>query len=110
MILVTQWSRRLEGIACWREGHFDAILMDIQMPVMDGLTAVRKIREVEGAEGRVRTPIIMVSANAMPEHVRASLDAGADGHLAKPITAECLFAALTQIDEPEPDADTQRAA
>ena len=63
---------------------FDLVLMDMQMPVMDGLTATRLIREREGAKGRARVPLIMLTANAMPEHVTASLEAGADAHLAKP--------------------------
>ncbi|MBI1408295.1 MAG: response regulator [Caulobacter sp.] len=71
---------------------FDMILMDLQMPVMDGLTAIARIRQAEG--GR-RTPIWALSANALPEHIRASSEAGADGHLTKPVSAEALFEALT---------------
>ena len=69
---------------------FDLILMDMQMPVMDGLTAIREIR----AGQNVRTPIWALSANALPEHMRASADAGADGHLTKPVSAEALFEVL----------------
>jgi PAS domain S-box-containing protein len=74
--------------------EFDVILMDMQMPVMDGLTAIRVIREQERATGAHRTPILALTANAMPEHARASLDAGADGHLSKPIAAERLVEAV----------------
>jgi PAS domain S-box-containing protein len=73
---------------------FDVILMDMQMPVMDGLTAVRLIREREQATGASRTPILALTANAMPEHTQASLDAGADGHLSKPIAAAKLVEAV----------------
>ena len=76
------------------KGAFDAVLMDIQMPVMDGITATRRIREFERERGAAPTPIIMLSANAMPEHVEASRSAGADRHLAKPVSPPQLFAAL----------------
>src|SRR5436190_13192511 len=56
-----------EAIERWREGDFDLVLMDMQMPVADGLTAVRAIRLLE--QGGPRTPILMLTANAMPEHV-----------------------------------------
>ena len=71
-------------------GHFDLILMDMQMPVMDGLTAISAIRRREERAGR-RTPIYTLTANAMPEHAEASTKAGADGHVTKPITAERLL-------------------
>ena len=92
----------------WRDNAFDIIFMDIQMPVMDGLTAVRTIREAERQSGRARTPILMVSANALPEHVDASLAAGADGHVAKPVTAERLFSAIRRL--ASGDADASAAA
>ena len=75
------------------------ILMDMQMPVMDGLAAVREIRELEAASGAPRVPIIMLTANARPEHVRASREAGADLHLEKPITSATLFSAIAQASE-----------
>ena len=76
---------------------FDIILMDMQMPVMDGLTAVRRIREATSPCRDV--PIVMMTANAMREHVEASRTAGADVHLAKPITAETLFSAMNEAME-----------
>jgi PAS domain S-box-containing protein len=77
-----------------RQSRFDVILMDMQMPVMDGLTATRAIR---GAEfGGPRTPIIMLSANAMAEHRYEALAAGADLHVAKPVTAASLLAGIAQ--------------
>jgi CheY-like chemotaxis protein len=73
---------------------FDIVLMDMQMPVMDGLTAVREIRKREAAVAAPRLPIIMLTANAMPEHIADAGAAGADLHLGKPFTAQALFDAI----------------
>jgi len=73
---------------------FDVVLMDTQMPVMDGLTAIRAIRTREQAAGGGRIPIISLTANAMPHQVEACLEAGADLHLAKPITVTALFESI----------------
>jgi PAS domain S-box-containing protein len=74
---------------------FDLVLMDMQMPVMDGLTAVRAIRRASSPAARL--PIIVLSANALSEHVQASLEAGADAHVSKPITADSLILAITRL-------------
>jgi PAS domain S-box-containing protein len=81
--------------------NFDVILMDMQMPVMDGLTAVRAIRAREAGMGPARVRIISLTANAMPEHTEASRQAGADGHLTKPIAADKLIAAVLASGEDE---------
>ena len=73
---------------------FDLVLMDMQMPVMDGLTAISRIRAAQAGRGLPRTPILTLTANAMPEHAAASLTAGADGHVTKPITADALLLAV----------------
>jgi two-component system, sensor histidine kinase len=75
--------------------------MDMQMPVMDGLTAVRAIRAREAGMGPARVRIISLTANAMPEHTEASRQAGADGHLTKPIAADKLIAAVLASGEDE---------
>jgi two-component system, sensor histidine kinase len=75
---------------------FDIVLMDMQMPVMDGLSAVKEIRRLEAAKTKPRLPIIMLTANAMPEHIADAMDAGADLHLGKPFTAQSLFEAMDQ--------------
>ena len=75
---------------------FDLVLMDMQMPVMDGLTAVREIRRLEAAHAKPRLPIIMLTANAMPEHIADATAAGADRHLGKPFTAQALFDAIAE--------------
>ncbi len=80
-----------------RRSSFDLVLMDMQMPELDGLAATQAFREWESASGRARTPVIMLTANAMDEHVRASLAAGADRHLSKPIRAEDLLHAMAQL-------------
>ena len=79
------------AVEAWERGDFDLVLMDMQMPVMDGLTAIGEIRGRERCSGRPRTAIYALTANAMPDHARASDAAGADGHLTKPITADALF-------------------
>jgi len=82
------------AIEAWETGDWDVILMDIQMPCLDGPTAVRMIRERERATGRARTPILALTANAMPHQVADYMAAGMDGHIAKPIEALHLFEAL----------------
>jgi CheY-like chemotaxis protein len=81
----------------WSRGDFDIILMDLQMPVMDGLTATREIRSREASQSRTRTPIVAVTANAMAHHVDECLSAGMDAHVAKPIRAPELFETMTRM-------------
>jgi len=88
-----------DAVEAYRVVAPNLILMDMQMPVMDGLAAVRAIRELEASSGAPRVPIIMLTANARPEHVRASREAGADLHLEKPITGSTLFSAIAQASE-----------
>ncbi len=80
-----------------RPGGFDVILLDIQMPEMDGIAAARAIRQEEAAAGRPRTPILAVSANAMAHQVAEYLAAGMDGHVAKPIEIDSLQANLERV-------------
>jgi len=75
----------------------DVILMDMQMPVMDGLEATRRIRANEQDAGQSRTPIIMVTAHAMRHHVTAAYVAGVDGFVAKPITPTRLLEAIREV-------------
>jgi signal transduction histidine kinase/CheY-like chemotaxis protein len=82
--------------AC-RTYAFDLVLMDIQMPVMDGLTATRQIRALEAGRSGLRTPIISLTADAMPAQVQEAFAAGTDRHLAKPVTAAALIACLTSV-------------
>ena len=70
--------------------------MDIRMPVMDGLTATRKIRE-SGREDGKTVPIVAMTANVFEEDVRKSLDAGMDAHLSKPIEITQMYAVLDSM-------------
>jgi len=85
------------GLECFERQVFDLVLMDMQMPVMDGLTATRAFRALEAADpARVRTPIALLSANAMEQHRLQGAEAGADLHISKPITPESLIAGVHQ--------------
>jgi len=81
-------------VEAWEAGDWDVILMDVQMPVMDGVTAAALIRQKEMASARPRTRIVALSANAMAHQVSEYLAAGMDGHVAKPIEAMALYNAL----------------
>jgi signal transduction histidine kinase/ActR/RegA family two-component response regulator len=96
------------AVEAWRTGDFDVILMDIQMPVMDGIAAAKAIRAAEKAEQRPRTPILALTANALVHQVEEYLGAGMDGHVAKPIEISKLYDAMSRaLSGP---ADTAEAA
>jgi signal transduction histidine kinase/CheY-like chemotaxis protein len=82
------------AVEAWENGEWDVILMDVQMPIMDGPSATRAIRAAEAASGRPRTPIIALTANAMSHQIAEYLVCGMDGHVTKPIEAMKLFQAL----------------
>jgi signal transduction histidine kinase/CheY-like chemotaxis protein len=85
----------LEVLRQLETGHYDVVLMDVQMPEMDGETATRQIRARGGAWARL--PIIAMTANAMPEHRAAYLAAGMSDHVSKPIHTAQLAAALARV-------------
>lgn len=93
---ITKATDGLQAVQAHAHEAFDLILMDMQMPVMDGLEAVWRIRAAEAASGARRTPIVMLTANAGPEHVAAGRAAGADAHLTKPISPARLFEAIAE--------------
>jgi signal transduction histidine kinase/ActR/RegA family two-component response regulator len=95
-VRLTQAHNGAQALDAWRAESFDLILMDMQMPVLDGLEATRLLRLEEAASGRPRTPVVMLSANAMRHHVAQAHEAGSDLHLAKPVSPGSLFAALQQ--------------
>ncbi len=80
----------------WRDGAYDLVLMDIQMPVMDGIDAARAIRAAETENGRARTPIVALTANALSHQIEEYLAAGMDGHVAKPIEIAKLYEAISR--------------
>jgi len=90
-VALTSVEDGARAVQACRDADFDLILMDMQMPVMDGLTAIREIRLHEAALGLARIPIVMLTANALPEHVALAEAAGADRHLAKPFDAAELL-------------------
>ncbi len=83
-----------EAVEAWAVGGWDLVLLDIQMPVMDGLEAVGAIRRREAAAGSPRTPIVALTANAMNHHVAEYAAAGFDAVAAKPVQLEALIAAM----------------
>ena len=80
-----------EAVRCFAEnlqGTFDIILMDVMMPKMNGYEATKAIRSIQNRPDAVVIPIIAMTANAFAEDVQASLDAGMNGHLSKPIVVD----------------------
>ncbi len=85
----------LEAVESWRQQSFDLILMDVQMPEMDGLEATRRIREEEKASGN-HIPIIAMTAHAMSGDRERCLEAGMDDHITKPVTRKVLSDAIAR--------------
>jgi PAS domain S-box-containing protein len=90
-----------EALRAYMTEDFELVLMDMQMPVMDGLAATRAIRDFEATRpDHRRTPIVMLSANAMRQHVDEAIAAGADFHLAKPVSLASLRGAVARALNP----------
>ena len=77
------------------EEYYDMILMDIQMPVMNGYEAVKAIRQLPGKRGSI--PVVALTANAFEEDRKKALDAGMNGHIAKPLNMERLLLTMGEI-------------
>ena len=89
-----------EGLALAEGAPFDVVLMDIQMPDMDGMEAVAELRRREAAAGRKPVPVLAVTANAMSDQVAGYLASGFAGHVAKPLRVETLLAAIVAALDP----------
>jgi signal transduction histidine kinase/AmiR/NasT family two-component response regulator len=83
-----------DAVIAWEQGDWDLILMDVRMPVMDGPSAARFIREGETRSGRPRTPIVALTANVMAHQVEQYRAIGMDGFVAKPVEIRALFEAI----------------
>ena len=89
-----------EAVAKWQEGRFDIVLMDLMMPVMDGYEATRRIRAAEAAQGRVRTPVVALTADCEASVRKKCLDAGMDDILAKPVRLSAIEELLGRCSAP----------
>lgn len=99
------------ALEAWEREDWDLILMDVQMPELDGPGAARRIREREWSSSRPRTPIIAVTANGMETQKAEYRAAGMDGIVVKPIDAGQLFSAIEQVlSEADDERRLQRAA
>ncbi len=111
---VTIAANGLEGVTAYADDRFELILMDIQMPVMDGYTATQRIRALQNAsgrqDGRTRIPIVALTANAMVGQLEECLAAGMDGLLTKPIDVERLEQTLRHWGMARPAAPRPHAA
>ena len=101
---VTLAQNGLEAFSCWQAGKFDAILMDVDMPVMNGFEATAKIREGERTRGG-RIPIIAMTAHAMKGDREDCIKHGMDGYISKPIDTEVLWHELESINLRSSGAD-----
>lgn len=106
--VVTSCENGQESVATFQREPFDLILMDLQMPIMDGLSATRAIRETERVSGRVKTPLVVLSANVSPDDRASTALAGADAHIGKPIRADELIGTIVAVLEPPEPAGLPR--
>ena len=105
---VTLAVNGLDAIALAAREHFDVVLMDVQMPVMDGIEATRRIRALPPPAGNV--PVLALSANAMALDLKRYMAAGMNGALTKPIDWPQLFEALAKYGPPGESAKTHEDA
>ena len=93
-----------EGIEKFRAHHYDLILMDIQMPIMDGFEATKAIRQIELEEGRKRVPIIAMTAHAIAGYANKCIEGGMDDYIAKPIRKGNLLKMIAKWTESKSQA------
>ena len=103
--MTSEWAKNgQEAVELFQRseaGHFDAVLMDMRMPVMDGLTATREIRALDRPDAAA-IPIIALTANAFEEDVQHCIEAGMNAHLSKPVEMELLKNKLADLLAPRP--------
>ncbi|MFG0380701.1 PAS domain S-box protein [Pseudomonas sp. zbq_18] len=107
---VTTASDGEQALAAFVGGRFDVLLMDVQMPRMDGLEATRRIRRHEQAHGLQPTPIIALTASVLEQDRRAAREAGMDGFASKPLEMDKLLAEMARLIGLAPEAATPPAA
>jgi CheY-like chemotaxis protein len=86
-----------EACSLFKSDKYDVVLMDVQMPLMDGREATRAIREWEKMEGKKATPIIALTAHAVKEEIDYCIEAGCDTHLSKPVKKETLISTIKSL-------------
>jgi CheY-like chemotaxis protein len=101
--LLTKWGHDVtiaengqETIELWRNHSFDIILMDVQMPILDGLEATQRIRELEKKTGQ-HIPIVAMTARAMKGDRERCLESGMDEYVSKPVRKDELYRALSSV-------------
>ena len=108
---VTMVENGEQAVSRFQAEPFDLVLMDMQMPVMDGYAATLAIRRWEDASGRVRTPIIALTASALTQDTERSLQAGCDLHVSKPFKRAQLLEAIASLaSPPDPEEDALEEA
>lgn len=103
-------SNGVDAMEIFASGDWDLVLMDIHMPVMDGIEATRQIRALELKTGRARTPILALTADALAHQVAEYGALGFDGHVAKPLEVSALFEAIASALEAEDPSSVMAAS
>jgi CheY-like chemotaxis protein len=85
------------GVEAYQASEYDAVLMDMEMPVMSGLQATREIRQIEDGFHLGYTPILFLSGNESADQIDMGYQVGGDGHLSKPFTSTALIKALDSL-------------
>jgi CheY-like chemotaxis protein len=97
---VTFANNGIEAVAAFRQSRFDVVLMDVQMPEMNGIEATASMRRLEAETGRPHTPIVALTAHAMKGDREKYLGLGMDAYVSKPIDRDLLFRAIEEITAP----------
>ena len=109
--ITSEWAENgktaVELFANSEKNHFDAVLMDMRMPVMDGITATRELRKLSRPDARTM-PVVALTANAFEEDVKQCLDAGMNAHLSKPVDINLLIETLSRLLAEQTVSEQQR--